>query len=108
MVDSQNNDTNAKRLSVLVVHNNYQRRGGEDSVVHAEIELMKSMGMRVETLIYDSQDTVKMRDLIRHPEYLVFNQAVYQQARALIRQRQIQLVHCHNVFPLISTSIYSA
>jgi glycosyltransferase involved in cell wall biosynthesis len=108
MVDAQNNASYDRQLSVLVVHNSYQRRGGEDSVVSAESELLTAMGMRVEPLIYDSRDTIKLRELIRHPDYLVFNQAVYEQARALIRQRQIQLVHCHNLFPLISTSIYSA
>jgi len=108
MEDTLRNDSNDARSSVLVVHNNYQRRGGEDSVVSAETELLATMGMRVERLEYDSRDTIKLRDLIRHPDYLIFNQAVYEQARALIRQRRIQIVHCHNLFPLISTSIYSA
>ena len=34
---------------VPVVHNAYQHRGGEDSVVEAEIELLRSRDHEVET-----------------------------------------------------------
>jgi glycosyltransferase involved in cell wall biosynthesis len=93
---------------VLVVHNRYQRRGGEDIVVQAEIDLLRSMGAQVKTMIYDSQDDDKLRYVMRRPDQLVFNRAIYNDARALLRHHRIQIVHCHNLFPLLSTSIYAA
>ena len=35
-------------MRVLIVHNVYQHRGGEDSVVEAEAELLQSRGHSVE------------------------------------------------------------
>lgn len=95
-------------LRVLVVHNRYQRPGGEDTVVEAEVDLLRSMGVEVFPLIYDSQDEAKMRRLKRRPDELVFNRGAYAEAVSLMRRHQIQVVHCHNLVPLLSPSIYSA
>jgi hypothetical protein len=35
------------RMKVLVVHNRYQQRGGEDAVVDAETQLLASNGIVV-------------------------------------------------------------
>ena len=93
---------------VLVVHNRYQQPGGEESVVEAEVELLRSMGADVTVMIYSSQDEAKLRRLKWRPDELVFNRGSYAEALELIRRHQIQLVHCHNLMPLISLSVYSA
>jgi glycosyltransferase involved in cell wall biosynthesis len=97
-----------KPPTVLVVHNQYRHRGGEDVVVHAEIDLLRSIGATVETFIYDSRDSMQMRRLKSRPDRLIFNQDVYKQIRRLIRRQNIEIVHCHNLVPLLSTSVYSA
>lgn len=93
---------------ILIVHNAYQQRGGEDIVVQAEIDLLRSLGATVKTMVYDSQDTERLRALEKHPGQLIFNHGVYDEVRSLIRRHQIQIVHCHNLFPLLSTSVYVA
>jgi len=41
-------------LSVLVIHNRYQQPGGEDAVVHAEVELLRRAGHRVVQYVRDN------------------------------------------------------
>ena len=94
--------------SVLIVHNKYQRRGGEETVVEAEVDLLRSAGVHVETMIYHSLNDAKIRRLKKRPDQLVFNHNTYDEARNVIQRHGIQVVHCHNLFPLLSTSIYSA
>lgn len=93
--------------SLLIVHNKYRRTGGEDTVVMAEQDLLRSAGARVETMIYDSWDKAKIRSLQMRPSQLISNPKTSHEARDLIRRHQIQIVHCHNLFPLLSTSIYA-
>ena len=97
-----------EELRVLVVHNQYQQRGGEDSVVEAEIALLHSMGADVHTMIYDSRDEQRLQQVKRRPDLLAFNGETYRHARRLIVEYDIQVVHCHNLFPLLTTSIYAA
>lgn len=96
------------RLSVLVVHNHYRWRGGEDSVVAAEIELLRAAGHDAHTMLSDSRDVDQVRDVMWRPHDLVFNREVYQETRALIRRHRVRVVHCHNLVPRPSTSVYAA
>jgi glycosyltransferase involved in cell wall biosynthesis len=93
---------------ILIVHNKYRQRGGEESVVQAEVELLCSAEARIGTLIYDSQDQNQIERVKRRPNLLFFNKKVYQETRSIIQSQKIQIIHCHNLFPLLSTSIYSA
>ena len=40
-----------RKLSVLVIHNQYQQPGGEDAVVRAEMEMLRRAGHRVVSFI---------------------------------------------------------
>ena len=109
VVPSANSNKSTEAMpSVLVVHNKYRRIGGEDTVVENEIGLLTTLGGSVETMIYDSLDDAKISHLMRWPLRVVFNQQTYDEMRALIRRHKTQVVHCHNLFPLLSTSIYRA
>jgi len=50
-------------MRVLVVHNAYQHRGGEDSVVEAEIALLRANGHSVETYTRSNDDVGGMSSL---------------------------------------------
>lgn len=95
-------------LSVLVVHDRYRRPGGEDTVVAAEIELLRSLGVPVASMIYDNRDESQMRSMMRRPDRLVFNQRSYDEVQRLVHKHQATIVHCHNLYPLVSTSVYAA
>jgi glycosyltransferase involved in cell wall biosynthesis len=93
---------------VLVVHNQFQHLGGEDFTAHAEIELMRSRGAHVETLVYDSNDPGLVRRVKRRPDELVFNRGAYRDIRQIVQREKIEVVHCHNLWPMIGPSAYWA
>ncbi|MBV9174153.1 MAG: glycosyltransferase family 4 protein [Chloroflexi bacterium] len=93
---------------VLVVHNQFQHLGGEDFTAYAEVELMRKRGAHVQLLVYDSNDPERLRRVKRRPDDLVFNRAAYRDVRRIVQRDQIDLVHCHNLWPMIGPSAYWA
>ena len=92
-------------MKVLVVHNVYQHRGGEDSVMEAEVALLSSRGHSVE-LFLRHNDAV---DQMSHANAAVQTFWATQTGRefeALLRSFKPDVVHVHNTFPLISPAIY--
>lgn len=51
-------------MQILVVHNSYQHRGGEDSVVEAEIALLRSRGYAVESYFHHNDNVPGMTSLV--------------------------------------------
>jgi hypothetical protein len=45
---------------VLIVHNAYQHRGGEDTVVEAEIALLRTRGHEVDTWFRSNDEVAGM------------------------------------------------
>ncbi|MCL5061578.1 MAG: glycosyltransferase family 4 protein [Candidatus Thermoplasmatota archaeon] len=92
---------------VLVVHNAYQRRGGEDAVVESEIELLRSHGHAVETWFRSNDDVAGMSSLALARNTL-WSDRTQQELGERIRSFQPDVIHAHNTFPLISPSLYWA
>jgi len=92
---------------VLVVHNAYQHRGGEDAVVESEIELLRSHGHAVETYFRSNDDVGGMSslDMARHT---LWSPRTQHDLAELIRRFKPDVIHAHNTFPLISPSLYWA
>ena len=94
-------------MRVLLVHNRYQQRGGEDAVVDAEAALLRGHGIEVERLDADN-------DAIHGPLAKI-RTSLHQFAGAPDLHRRIgetltglnpDVVHVHNWFPTISASIF--
>jgi glycosyltransferase involved in cell wall biosynthesis len=91
---------------VLLVHNSYRQPGGEDQVVSAEAELLRSRGHEV--LLYHADNTNIHPGLVVLGQ-TVWNQQSFRELRALIQREQPNIVHVHNTFPVISPSaLYAA
>jgi glycosyltransferase involved in cell wall biosynthesis len=97
-------------MKILVIHNRYQHRGGEDSVVDAEIQLLSAAGHEV--VCYQ-----------RHNHQLEITNSItaafagigtiwastsYKAISELLAREKPDLAHFHNTFPLISPSGYYA
>ena len=93
--------------SVLLVHNAYQQRGGEDSVVDAELELLRSRGHVVETYFRRNDDLADMPAWQAAGQMLWSPQTV-RELGARIAASRPDVIHVHNTFPLISPSLYWA
>lgn len=94
-------------LTILLLHNFYQQPGGEDGVFADEQEMMRAAGHRVITytranaeLAGQSQAQMALTTL--------WNWRTYSEVRRVIAGTGVDLVHCHNTFPLISPAVYWA
>jgi glycosyltransferase involved in cell wall biosynthesis len=92
---------------VLVVHNAYQHRGGEDTVVESEIALLRSHGHEVETWFRSNDDVAGMSSLSLARTTL-WSDRTQQELGERIRRFRPDVIHAHNTFPLISPSLYWA
>lgn len=98
-------------MRVLVVHNRYQQRGGEDAVYESEVELLRSNGVEVETLEFDNSDIPSDPTLLQRLDLAastVWSRHGYQAVKGKIRAFRPQVAHFHNTFPLISPAAYYA
>ena len=97
-------------MKILVIHNDYMFPGGERIVVEAEAELLQSNGHEV---INYSRSNAEIEDYGLLKKLLFFPQAIfsvktYNNIRTLVKESQPDIAHVHNVFPLISPSVYYA
>lgn len=95
------------RFPVLVVHNAYQQRGGEDAVVEAEVELLRRHGHAV-TLYQRSNDEVAGQSRLSLAAQSLWSTRTTREFRALLQQQRPGIVHVHNTLPLVSPSVYWA
>lgn len=99
----------AVRMScrVLVVHNAYQHRGGEDTVVESEIALLRAHGHAVETYVR-SNDEVAGQSALSLAGQTLWSRRTLRDLDALIARFRPDVIHAHNTFPLISPALYWA
>lgn len=92
---------------VLIVHNAYQHRGGEDAVVEAESELLVQHGHAVRLYGRHNDDVARLPRLTLALQ-TVWSGVTVDQVAAEIRAFRPDVIHVHNTFPLISPSLYWA
>ena len=95
---------------VLVIHNRYRQPGGEDTVVRAEVTLLRRQGHRVTEYVRDNAEIETLSPLSKAALMLstTWNLQAYAELRRLIRAERPEVVHCHNLLPLISPAAYYA
>lgn len=94
------------KLRVLLVHNFYQLRGGEDAVVEAELELLRGRGHEVRTYFRSNTD-VDLQSRVSLAAQTLWSSRSRREVGALLREFRPHVMHVHNSFPLISPSVYS-
>ena len=94
-------------MRVLIAHNAYQQRGGEDSVVADEVELLRAGGHEVMQMSAHNDDIAQMGRLELAAGTL-WSGASARQMRALCSAFRPDVVHVHNSFPLLSPAVHWA
>ncbi|QTD96631.1 glycosyltransferase [Streptomyces cyanogenus] len=99
-------------MHVLVVHNRYAsaQPSGENKVVDQEVALLRGAGHRV-GLFERRSDDIAARSLLGKaalPLLVPWNPAVRSELAALLRTERPDVVHVHNVFPLLSPAVLAA
>ncbi|MEU0673811.1 glycosyltransferase [Streptomyces sp. NPDC006172] len=99
-------------LHVLVLHNHYSsaQPSGENRVVEQEVGLLRAAGHRAEVFERRSDD-IASRSLLGKaavPLLVPWNPAVRAELTARLRAERPDVVHVHNVFPLLSPAVLAA
>lgn len=98
------------KLKILVAHNRYRHRGGEDAVQEAEAQLLRQAGHCVIEYFRDNEEIhsysayQKAALVWRAP----WSRRTYRDFLDILSAESPDLVHFHNTFPLISPSAYYA
>lgn len=99
-------------MHILVVHNRYAsaQPSGENKVVDQEVELLRAGGHRVELFERRSDDIGSMSLLAKVgvPLRVPWNAAVRSELAGRLRAERPDVVHVHNVFPLLSPAVLAA
>ncbi|MEV8316689.1 glycosyltransferase [Streptomyces sp. NPDC059900] len=99
-------------MHVLVVHNRYAsaQPSGENNVVDQETELLRAAGHRVELFERRSDDigAMSLPAKAAMPLLVPWNPAVRSELAARLRAARPDVVHVHNVFPLLSPAVIAA
>jgi glycosyltransferase involved in cell wall biosynthesis len=93
-------------MKVLMLHNRYRERGGEDYSSAAEANLLRSAGVDCEFLQVDNRD---MRETgLSAAVDAVWSRRAAAQISDIVRSRRIDIVHVQNFFPQFSPAAHWA
>ena len=92
-------------MKVMIIHNRYRIRGGEDSVVENETAMLKKHGHEVVSYIR-SNDEIKGG--VKAALNSLFSLKSYREIKALIRKERPDIIHVHNTIHVISPAVYYA
>lgn len=93
-------------MKILIIHNHYSNFSGEEAVVEAQIKLLKERGDQVITYFRKSEGINRMAfGKLRSFFMALYNPHAIKEIKEVLRVEQPDLVHVHNLFPLISPAI---
>jgi len=97
-------------MRILIAHNRYQQSGGEDAVAMSEVQLLKERGHDVEyyeksNAEYNNTSTINR---IKQLSQIKWSKKSYRDFRATIRAFRPNIVHFHNIFFVLTPSVYQA
>ena len=101
---------NSYKPKVLLVHNFYQVPGGEDTVFKNEKKLLEDHGHKVTIYTRDNEElnNFHLFGKLFYPFNTIFSLKTYNEVKKIILDSQIDIVHVHNSWPLVSPSVYYA
>jgi len=93
-------------VKIIVIHNEYGTFSGEEAVVQRQVELVANMGHHVCRFSRSSAEIPHMRfGRVRAFCSGIYSFSSKEVMRELLREHKPDIVHIHNLFPLISPSI---
>lgn len=95
-------------MKILLAHNRYQQKGGEDAVFDAEASMLERGGHIVERFVVDNSSIRSLGDKSRALAGAAWNAKIGAEVERIVRNFQPDVVHFHNFFPLISPAAHRA
>ena len=93
-------------MRILLVHNEYVNKGGEDVVLANEAELLKSHGHEVTLATVSNKSIHGAVGQLRTALFTASSPFGARWMRERLAETRPDVVHVHNFFPLLSPSIY--
>jgi len=94
-------------MKVLVAHNAYQQRGGEDAVVESEVAMLRAAGHEVREYRRHNDELAEMGKA-RAAADTLWSRRTRSDLGGLLAAWPADVLHVHNTFPLVSPSLYWA
>lgn len=98
-------------MKILLIHNHYLEKGGEDEVVKAEAKLLTEYGHKVFLYEKSNESIGKLpffKKALFFLQELSFSGPVYKEVREIVRREKPDIAHVHNIFVCITPSVYFA
>lgn len=95
-------------MKILLVHNRYQQRGGEDAVFETERALLEAAGIAVETHEVSNDRITSLASRIGAFARVAGNRPAVRSVLEQAKGGGFDLVHVHNFFPLLSPLLHEA
>ncbi len=97
-------------MRIALFHNRYRQRGGEDTAVAAELELLRKAGHEVRLLAVDNREALSgpVGSRLRVALRARWNPATVGRVASFLDGHPTDVAHVHNFFPLLSPSIHHA
>lgn len=97
-----------KQMRILIVHNEYKIRGGEDSVVENESSLLREFGNEVSVTRFSNDDVRSLADKVLTTLGVIYNKRSSQLIEHETERFRPDVIHVHNFYPRISPSVFFA
>jgi len=104
MLKASGSQIMARTLRVLQVHNYYRLRGGEDESFEAEVMLLRTRGVEVDTLSVHN-DSIEERSRLGVAVGTAWSLQAARDMREKLQRFRPTVVHVHNLFPLLSPAV---
>lgn len=95
-------------MRILVIHNRYREKGGEDSVVENETAMLERGGHSVERLFFDNDNIDGVISSIRAASEMFYSFRSEQRVKEVIELFKPDVVHVHNFVATLSPSVFFA
>lgn len=89
-------------MRIVICHNYFRERGGEDQVFEDEVELLASRGDDVVTYVKHNNDVEGLGSTIRAAVGTPWNRQAASEIESLVRRSGAEVAHFHNWLPQIS------
>ena len=94
-------------MRILMIHNRYKARGGEDVSTDTQVTLLRDAGHDV-VLLEDSNDRIDELGRLRTATRSIWSIEAKRRVASILGESRFDVVHVQNLFPLFSPSIYYA
>jgi len=96
-------------MRIGIFHNRYLHRGGEDTVVEIETELLAKSGHDVRLLAVDNREEIADRlGALRAGLRARRNPQTHARLRRFLADGPLDVAHVHNFFPVLSPALHEA